>query len=343
MFIRPEVYRDRLPVALLTGFLGSGKTTLVNALLRDPLLANTAVAVNEFGDVALDSHLVDGGADRTITLANGCLCCNLSGDMETAVMRIFARREAGAVTRFARLIIEPSGLADPAPIAQAILRNPVMSRMFRLETIICVVDALFAEQHLARFAENRKQVALADRIVITKADLVDAATLTRVRAAIAALNPVAEVSEAVHGAVAAAALFPPTWLDPSVVGQTRQRSALFAEDAGPAMHAGTTEAVLLRADAPLDWRRFDTWLRGLRIGHADNLLRIKGVLNVRDSAAPLAIHGIHHVLHTPVELAGWPDGVAETRLVVLTQGLPRGMIEQIWQHALPELVAAAAA
>src|ERR1700712_574760 len=138
-FLTQTTDRNRLPVALLSGFLGSGKTTLVNALLRDPRMAGTAVAVNEFGEIPLDHDLIDHGADKTVVMANGCLCCNLAGDMEDAVMRLFSRREGGEVPRFERLIIEPSGLSDSAPVARAILRNPMMSRVFRLETIVTVV------------------------------------------------------------------------------------------------------------------------------------------------------------------------------------------------------------
>jgi G3E family GTPase len=167
LFMSEEADRDRMPVVLLSGFLGSGKTTLVNALLRDARLADTAVAVNEFGAVPLDRALIDHGEDSTVVMANGCLCCNLSGDMETAVMRLFSRRESGALPRFKRLIIEPSGLSDPAPIAQAILRNPMMARALRLEAIVTTVDALFAETQLARHAETQKQVALADTLVLT--------------------------------------------------------------------------------------------------------------------------------------------------------------------------------
>ncbi len=342
MFLQPDADRRRLPVALLSGFLGSGKTTLVNALLQDTRLADTAVAVNEFGEVPLDQHLIDESGDRTVTLANGCLCCNLAGDMEDAVMRIFARRQAGTLSRFARLIIEPSGLADPAPIAQAILRNPIMSKVLRLETILCTVDALFAEQHFARHAETRKQVALADRIVITKSDMVDAATLRRVREFVRMLNPLASVFEALHGAVDAALLFPPSWIDPAQEMLSPARSVLFAQDAGPS-HAAQTLAVTLAADRPLDWRRFDAWLRGIRISQAEKLLRLKGILQVNDSAAPLAIHGIHHVLHTPVALPSWPGGVPGTRIVMLTQGIAAGTIERDWAESLPGMIAAKAA
>ena len=180
LFLSENADRGRLPVALLSGFLGSGKTTLVNALLRDPRLADTAVAVNEFGDVPLDRDLIDHGTDSTVVMANGCLCCNLSGDMEAAVMRLFSRREAGDVPRFKRLIIEPSGLADPAPIAQAILRNPMMARALRLEAIVTTVDAVFGEAQIAKHAETQKQVALADHLVLTKTDLADAGGVERV-------------------------------------------------------------------------------------------------------------------------------------------------------------------
>src|ERR1700733_12101868 len=161
MFVSEAADRHRLPVALLSGFLGSGKTTLVNALLRDPRLADTAVAINEFGEVPLDQHLIDHGDDKTVVMANGCLCCNLAGDMEEALMRIFSRRASGAIPRFDRLIVEPSGLADPAPIAQAILRNPLMSRVLRLDTTLTTVDAVFGMRQLEEHAEARKQVALA--------------------------------------------------------------------------------------------------------------------------------------------------------------------------------------
>jgi len=344
VFIQPDADRRRLPVAVLSGFLGSGKTTLVNALLQDMRLADTAVAVNEFGEVPLDQHLIDETGDRTVTLANGCLCCNLAGDMEDAVMRIFARRQAGTLSRFARLIIEPSGLADPAPIAQAILRNPIMSKVLRLEAILCTVDALFAEHQFARHAETRKQVALADRVVITKSDMVDKATLRRVHRLVRELNPLAAVFEALHGAVDAALLFPPSWIDPASEAPRPARSVLFAQDVGPGpSHEQPTMAVTLAADRPLDWRRFDAWLRGIRISHAEKLLRLKGILQVIESAAPLAIHGIHHVLHMPVALHSWPGGVAGTRIVILTQGIASGTIERDWAEALPGMIAAKAA
>jgi len=334
LFLSPNLDARRLPVLLLSGFLGSGKTTLVNALLRDARLADTAVAVNEFGEVPLDAHLIDHGQDKTVVLANGCLCCNLAGDMEDAVMRLFSRREAGALPDFKRVIIEPSGLADPAPIAQAILRNPVMSRAFRLEGIIATVDALFGEKQISAHAETAKQIALADALVITKTDLLEQGWLERLRAKLLALNPAASLFEAINGAVDPVALLPPGFLDPSVIVPARR----FMIADGPA-HEFETRAISLTADVPLKWRAFDAWLRKIRLGHAEQLLRVKGILNTADSALPLVIHGVHHVLHTPVQLAAWPDDDRRSRIVLITRGLPAGLIDAEWANALPSLYA----
>jgi G3E family GTPase len=340
MFVSQETDRSRLPVVLLSGFLGSGKTTLVNALLRDPRLADTAVAVNEFGEVPLDHHLIDQGRDRTVVMANGCLCCNLAGDLEDAVMRVFSRRQAGELPTFKRLIVEPSGLADPAPIAQAILRNPVMSRVLRLEAIVTTVDAMFAEAQLARHAESRKQISLADTLVLTKTDLADPSATQRVESLLANLNPQARSLEATHGAVDAAALFPESFFDPAAPAAPWSPRTIQPADHD---HSGRTVAVSLIADAPLQWRVFDVWLRGIRIAHGEDLLRLKGFLNVADAHGPLVIQGVHHVVHPPVALDAWPDADRRTRIVAIATESAADAIEASWNAALPGLIAAARA
>jgi G3E family GTPase len=326
-----------MPVALVSGFLGSGKTTLVNALLRDPRLAGTAVAVNEFGDVPLDRDLIDHGGDRTVVMANGCLCCNLAGDMEDAVMRLFSRREANDLPRFERLIIEPSGLSDPAPIAQAILRNPVIARSMRLEAIVTTVDALFAEAQIARHPETSKQIALADRLVLTKTDLVPAETVPRLRADLAALNPVAPIVTAHRGRLDAAVLFPASFFDPGAAAAepVPHRSGLFADDPG---HAARHAAATLLADSPLDWRAFETWLRGIRIRHAEALLRVKGMLHVSTIEGPVVIQGVHHVIDTPVTLAAWPTADRRSRLVLIADRATIAAAQASWAEALPGLL-----
>ncbi|HEX2941810.1 MAG TPA: GTP-binding protein [Rhodopila sp.] len=334
-FLTQGADRARMPVALLSGFLGSGKTTLVNALLRDPRLSGTAVAVNEFGDVPLDRDLIDHGQDRTVVLANGCLCCNLSGDMEDAVMRLFSRREAGEVPRFKRLIIEPSGLSDPAPIAQAILRNPVMARGLRLSSIIATVDAQFGEQQLARHPETRKQVALADHLVLTKTDVAPAGPLPSL---LADLNPGADILEARFGAVDAARVFPADFLDPAA--PPTRRSILLADDGGVGGHLSDHATITLTADRPLRWRPFDDWLRRIRLPHAQALLRLKGMLDIDGATGPVVIHGIHHVLNAPVQLDAWPTADHRSRLVLIADRATITAAQESWEASLPGILAA---
>ena len=336
--------RQRLPVVLVSGFLGSGKTTLVNALLRDPRLADTAVAVNEFGKVPLDRHLIEQGADCIVVMADGCLCRDIAGNLEDAVMRICSRRESGDLPRFTRLIVEPSGLADLMPIAQAILRNPIMSRSLRLEAIIATVDAQFAEAQLGRHPESRKQVSLAERLVLTKTDLVDPATIARVKALLAQLNPLTVPISATQGVVDAAALLPASFLDPTspAARQTPCRSALIANlDGCDPQHTDRTRALTLVAEAPLHREAFDAWLRGIRTRHGENLLRLKGFVNVTAATGPLVIQGVHHVSHPPVQRECWPDEDRRTRIVMITRGAADIAIETSWLAILPELVAQA--
>jgi G3E family GTPase len=350
-FLTQEADRSRIPVALLSGFLGSGKTTLINALLRDPRMAGTAVAVNEFGEIPLDHDLIDHGADKTVVLANGCLCCNLAGDMEDAVMRLFSRRADGQIPRFQRLIIEPSGLSNPAPIAQAILRNPLMSRTMRLEAIVATVDALFGASQLARHPQTRNQVALADRLVLTKLDLAPPDSLEPLRAGLRDFNQAASILAASHGAVDAADLFPPTFLDPSVSGPPMfgppmfgppmpsvapHRSALLAEDV-TGDHLGRHAAVALLADRPLHWRSFDGWLRQIRIRHGQDLLRVKGMLDIIGVDGPVVVQGVHHVLNAPVELDTWPAFQHRSRLVLIADRATTEAAQESWVAALPAM------
>jgi G3E family GTPase len=334
-FLSQTLDRGRVPVGLLSGFLGSGKTTLVNAMLRDPRMAGTAVAVNEFGEIPLDRDLIDHGADKTVVMANGCLCCNLAGDMEDAVMRLFSRREGGEVPRFERLVIEPSGLSDPAPIAQAILRNPVLSRAFRLEAIVTTVDAMFGSVQAERHPEWGKQVGLADRLVLTKTDLVDGEAVEGVRAAVRGFSPTGLV-EAPFGAVDAGLLFPPAFFDPEVAGGGR--SVLFADGVDPG-HVGRYAAASLVAGRPLRWRAFEGWLRRLRIGHAEQLLRVKGMLDVAGVDGPVVVQCVHHVVNAPVELDAWPFGERTSRLVLIADRATIATARESWADALPAMTA----
>jgi len=344
MFLSPETDRRRLPVLLLTGFLGSGKTTLVNRLLADPRLADTAVAVNEFGEVPLDQHLIDHGADRAVVLANGCLCCNLAGNFEDAAMRVFTRRVAGEIPRFARLVIEPSGLADPAPIAQALLRNPVLARAFRLEAIVAAADATRIEAQCDRHPEAGRQLALADLVVMTKTDLAAPGEVARVAAALRAAVPVAPIATSGLDV----GMLPAGFLDPALPPATQSEAAgraRFSTLAAPApalptgAHLGATEAVSLIADRPLRWRAVEAWLREIRLTHAETLLRVKGLLNLAGAPGPVLIQGVGHVLEAPVAWEAWPDQDRRSRLVLILRGAPGEPIRVGWERALPGLFA----
>jgi G3E family GTPase len=327
-FVPDAEVAARLPVALLGGFLGSGKTTLVNALLRDPRMTGTAVAVNEFGEVPIDQHLLEeAGPDRTVVMANGCLCCNVSGDLEGAVMRLFARREAGALPRFARLIVEPSGLADPAPIIHALLRNPVLSRAMRLDAVLATVDAVFGLRQLAEHPEAQEGVALAETILLTKTDL--AADTAALRAELARLNPLAPVIEVRHGAADPASLFPARFLGdagapPPVAGWLRALPAT-------ATHTEGVAALSLVSQMPPEWPAFEAWLKRLRLEAGERLLRVKGLVGVPGRDGPVVIQGVHHVLHPPVALDRWPDPDTRTRLVLITRGLGQAPLRAGWE------------
>jgi G3E family GTPase len=342
MFVTSESYRDRLPVVLLSGFLGSGKTTLVNRLLRDPRLADSAVAINEFGATPLDQLLIEHGEDRAVVMANGCLCCTLAGDLEEAVMRIFSRRASGDLPAFRRLIIEPSGLADPAPIVQAIIGNPIMAKKLRLEAIVTTVDALFAESQLRDRPECRTQISLADCLVVTKTDLIEPAAASELKAGLRRLNPLARLFDPQSDGLDPADLLPPGFLTPDAPSSSLPHTP--RRDVGPgnahAHHGAAVTAITIAADQAVDWRRFDGWLRRVRLDHGQHLLRFKGLLRVARAQGPLLIQGVHHVQHPPVALERWPDSDRRTRLVFIADRGITDAIFESWRIALPDLVAA---
>ncbi|MDE2006413.1 MAG: GTP-binding protein [Rhodospirillales bacterium] len=334
LFVSPAADRARLPVLLLTGFLGAGKTTLINRLLAHPALADTAVAINEFGEVPLDSHLIDHGAERTVMLANGCLCCTLSGDFESAAMRVFTRRATGEIPRFARLIVEPSGLADPAPIAQAILRAPRLARCFRLEAILAVADATGIADALARQPEAARQLACADLIALSKTDRAPPGARERMAPLLAAAAPDAELLPPAPGPDD----LPPGFLDPAAPLARPRAARPFADPPDPG-HLAATEAVTLTAADPLDWRALEAWLREIRLGHADSLLRLKGLLDIAGQAGPVLLQGVGHVVDAPVAWPRWPDQDRRSRLVLILRGTPGAPIRAAWARDLPGLLA----
>jgi G3E family GTPase len=312
----------KIPVTTLTGFLGSGKTTLLNHLLRQPELGDTAVIVNEFGEVGLDHLLVDAVDGEMVVLQSGCVCCTLRSDLESALRDLLARRDRGEIPRFARIVVETTGLADPAPIVQLTLNNPLVSHFCSPGGVVTTVDAINAARQLDAHREARKQVALADRLLVTKTDL-DADALARLEPRLRALNAAAPIEPVIAGEARADEVLPRETPDAAArLGRWLRFEPPHAARPDPNRHADGIEALCLVADAPLDWLRLQEWLRQLRAAHGDRLLRAKAIVALADEPRPVVLHGVHHVFHPPVTLERWPDEARGSRLVFILQDAP---------------------
>jgi G3E family GTPase len=297
-----------LPVCVITGFLGSGKTTLLSHLLRDPAFERTAVIINEFGAVGLDHLLVESSDEQILMLEGGCVCCTVRGDLVRTAGDLLARRAAGTVTPFERIVIETTGLADPAPILHALMTDREIAERLRLESVIATVDAAAGSATLDSHPESVKQAALADCIVVTKSDLADPAANGLVER-LQALNPGAPKLMALHGAVDAAQLFAPRAHDPKPL------------DTAPHGH-GDINTFCLRREKPLNAVTLGLFLQIVAEHCGARLLRLKGLVDVVESPGrPAVIHGVQHVFHAPAWLDAWPDEDRGTRIVVISQGL----------------------
>jgi G3E family GTPase len=334
---------QRLPVSLITGFLGSGKTTLLNRLLRHDDMKDSAVIINEYGEISLDHLLVERLDGEVAVLASGCVCCTIRSDLEETLRALLVRRDRGEVPPFRRILIETTGLADPAPIVQLLLNNPLVSHFLRLDAVVTTVDAANAAHQLDRQYEALKQVALADRLLITKRDL--AGDISALEARLRRLNPGAAIESIAHGEIDPAKLFGAALLDPEkrTIDPARwlnEPAFATAREATHHHHHGShdhhsheasIDSFMLAFDEPLDWPAVSQWLAYLRGARGADLLRVKGILNLRDEPAPIVIHGVHHVFHSPVALAGWPDADRRSRIVFITRGIAREEVLALWQ------------
>ena len=330
-----------VPVSVITGFLGSGKTTLLARLLREPALARTAVIVNEFGEVGLDHLLVEASDEEIVLLDSGCLCCTVRGDLVRTAGSLLARRAAGTIVPFERIVIETTGLADPAPILQALMTDPGIAESLCLEAVIATVDAAAGAATLDAHPESVKQAAIADRIVVTKTDLGDPAA-NGLAARLHALNPGAPQLTAVHGAVDARRLFGGglydaqarsadvrAWLAAEAVPRAR---AEHAHHHAVGRHDGAVTTFCLRRGTPLHAVTLTLFLQVLAEHCGARLLRLKGLVDVLESPdRPALIHGVQHVFHPPAWLDAWPDEDRSTRIVVIGLGL-----DPLWLEALLE-------
>jgi G3E family GTPase len=302
-----------VPLHLVTGFLGSGKTTLLQRLLRAPLLADTAVLVNEFGEIGLDHRLVRHVNERVAVIEGGCACCRMRDDLREALYRLFAAARSGEAPAFRRIILETSGLADPAPILFTLKSDYVLREYLRIGRVITTVDGVNGLAQAERQPEILKQIAVADTLVLTKSDIAEPARVAVLRERLRALNPIAAWHDAQAEGIDARLLG-----DESVGAPARegQASALHGDAHDPRVRSFT-----LSHEAPLDWTAFSVWLTLLLARHGEDVLRVKGILNVLGSPTPLVIQGVQHIMHHPVHLAAWPDDDRRSHVVFIVRGI----------------------
>ena len=321
-------YSELTPVNIITGFLGSGKTTLLQKLLRSPRLADVAVLVNEFGEVGLDHHLLQGVAESTVLLSNGCLCCAVRGDLQRALRELLSRRTRGEVPYFRRVVIETSGLADPAPIAYTLFSEAVLRHHFRLSGIVTTVDAVNGADQLDRFPESVKQASMADRLVITKADMADQEAVTGLRRRLRRQNVSAPMLDAREIAGDVSQVLTDDIYD--AAGKSRAARQFVAEEVDEHAahhHTADVQSFAVVFQAPLDWTGFGVWASMLLHRHGADVLRLKGLLNVAGLPAPVLINGVQHIVHPPSHLEAWPDADRRSRLIFIVRGLERARIE----------------
>lgn len=338
------------PLTVLTGFLGAGKTSLLNQLLRDPELADTLVIINEFGEIGLDHLLVEKVDGDMLVMSSGCLCCTIRGDLIETLEDLVRRRDNGRIAPFRRILIETTGLADPAPVLHTIMYHPYLMLRFRLDGVVTVIDSINGAATLDAHEEAVKQAAVADRLVITKTDLLDAAgreAYDDLRARLAKLNPGARQLDAARGEAGAKSLLDAGFYDPARKTPDVNRwlnAEAFAgthatHEHGHQDHAGhdinrhdaRIRAFCMRHAEPIAPAAFDLFLELLRNAHGPHLLRVKGIVALADDAQrPIVIHGVQHVFHPPVRLDAWPDADHTSRVVFILRDLEPDFVEGLW-------------
>jgi G3E family GTPase len=328
-----------IPVSLLTGFLGSGKTTVLNKLLPQAELARTVVVINEFGEIGLDHELVESSTEDMVLLKSGCLCCTIRGDLVDTLRGLMVRRIGGGIAAFDRVLIETTGLADPAPILHTLMSDLAIASSYRLDGVITTVDAATGDATLDRQIESVKQAAVADRLLLTKTDLVSPKTSAALFDRLCRLNPAAPITIVRNGDVDPARILNAGLYNPETKSLDVQRW-LKAEAYADAPSAGHHDhdhghghghghdinrhddhikAVCLTVDQPIRASAFDTWLGLLLAMKGPDILRVKGIVNIAGFDGPLVIHGVQHVFHPPLQMKKWPSADRRTRIVFITR------------------------
>lgn len=356
---------ERIPVTVLTGFLGSGKTTLLNKLLRRPELADTAVIINEFGEIGLDHLLVEKSNDEgMVTLNSGCLCCTVRGDLVRTMSELFLKRAKGEVTPFKRMVVETTGLADPAPILHTLMTDPLLASRYRLDGVVTTVDGVNGASTLDNHEEAVKQAAVADRLLLTKVDIADMPKLDALKHRLQHLNPGAPSISISDGeidpnAILNAGLYNPEtktadvkrWLHEEAYEGSHDHGHGHGHDHGHDhghehkhehghgeqdphnvnRHDDRIKAFCMTFDEPMSWATVAAAFDALVTYRGPDLLRMKGILNVKDTDKPVVIHGVQHVFHPPATLEAWPEGDdRKSRVVFITRDIAESTIRKVF-------------
>jgi G3E family GTPase len=327
--------REPVVANLLTGFLGAGKTSLLNRLLSKPSLSDTAVLINEFGMVALDHLLVQSVNDNIVLLKSGCICCSIRTDLKDAILSLFDRLRRGKVRPFGRIVIETTGLADPVPILATLSVDPMLKYHFRIGNIIAVVDVPNGAHNIETYPESARQVAVADRIIISKSDLANHEAVDRLRDVLTRINPAAEAVLLDEATDPAEALLLDTIHDlgarPAEVASwmAAETSHRYDHDHADGVNLhGSIGAFVIEADRAVAWPRFALWLSMLIHRHGRQILRLKGLIDIEGAETPVVVHGVQHIIHRPFHLAAWPDGIRRTRIVVIGESLDCDLMQR---------------
>jgi len=341
------------PVTIITGFLGSGKTTLLNHLLADPDMADTAVVINEFGEVSVDHLLVEASIENTMVLQSGCVCCTIRGDLVDTLLDLDGKARRGDIPEFSRVLVETTGLADPVPIVQTLATDKMLTPIFSLRAVITTVDAVNGGANLDEMPEPVKQAALADVLLITKSDIAGDNAVSDLEARLAKINPGAARRRISHGKISPDELFGFVKADPHASPEMLQdwlATAAFAEPEGghhahdhdghahghdnaghahgdPNRHSDRIRAFCLKLDQPIAMAALERWLQSITSLRGADLLRMKGVVNVAGLPGPVVVQGVQHLLHPPVRMARWPDEDQTTRVVFITRDIPESALK----------------
>lgn len=335
---------EPIAVTVLTGFLGTGKTTLLNRLLRDPALANTAVIINEFGEVGIDHLLVEQASDGVVELSDGCLCCTVRGELMDTLADLIDRVQTGRSAPLKRIVIETSGLADPVPVLQSLMGHPALAHMLRLDGVVTVVDAVNGASTLDNHVESVRQVAVADLLVLTKSELAGKEAVAELKARLRELNPavrIVDAAEAAPSRLIDLGLYDPATKSADVarwLGEAAHEhhdhdhhDHGHGHDHDHAHHDHRVRSISLVHDAPVPWTTIEMFLDLLRSSQGEKLLRMKGIVELaEDPSRPLVLHGVQKLMHPPARLPAWPAGPRGARLVLITFDLDEDYVRRLF-------------